>query len=747
MFSVCEFGGHKQGPEDASIDYRNMPIFVEGPMAHVSGNYMTAWNFAADASELAVQRLTVKDHDLSSLIVEPHLVVMTFQVGIDAGLIHGNLHIRTPTNKTVSIATRRRMLAEALRIMHETEAPTERDGALQPVAYVLVGDPNLGKADAEQAIQAFQPCEGQWDTVWQVLETDEKRGGDIVLVKGARALALDLPVGPDKANKGVRNDNHDAIGVELSFAPEGGETFVARRKRAMQQEAQRSTPTAKRQVMGSASRSVRALADQIQTGRGKVCLPSQAPALRDRVPQAVAQIEAAPTRASQPGGASTVSSRPASLPASSGGASQPASPPASQPASSGGGSQRTSSGDASQAAAAASLSPRQEAAAARRSPRQEALIQELHQDMRDFWENRSGGASQPASPPASAGGGSQRTSSGDASQAAAAASLSPWQEAAAARRSPRQEALIQQLDQDMRDFWENRKQGDVGEQLGDILFAKQRYPCPLDVWIVGDSQPGEKEQYVEAVVSKEHVMRQIQKVIELREEWLSQQNLPMDCQMRDHFERKDFLEWAKTLYHQEPFQKDKQANDLAEGGNALRRSRMHSRWGRELQRRLGSASMWQIVSFSGKFDPRFLKKAKQEAAGVGAAQPDARETQRDLKRAAHWAREQLRLGEQLKRKAARGRTLQPFQQVIVAALDSGKLLREANAATELYGCGRIKKEDGSWRDIGPNTGGLTRTVLDNMVLFEESSGDEANEGDANEGDEANEGDPDAPVWT
>ncbi len=221
MFSMCEFGGHKQGLEDASIDYRNMKVFQAGPEAVVSANYMTAWNFAADASGLAVRHLGLENHNLkSSGTAEPHLVVTTFQVGADAGLIQGNLHIRTPTGAKVSICTRKRVLTEALRILEETPAPTDSDGVPQPVAYVLVGDPNLSKEDAEEAVQALQPNDPQWDTVWHVHETTEQRRGDIVLVKGAHAMALDLPVGPDKANKGIRNDQHDAIGVELRFASE-----------------------------------------------------------------------------------------------------------------------------------------------------------------------------------------------------------------------------------------------------------------------------------------------------------------------------------------------------------------------------------------------------------------------------------------------------------------------------------------------------------------------------------------------
>ena len=47
--------------------------------------------------------------------------------------------------------------------------------------------------------------------------------------------------------------------------------------------------------------------------------------------------------------------------------------------------------------------------------------------------------------------------------------------------------------------------------------------------------------------------------------------------------------------------------------------------------------------------------------------------------------------------------------------DSGKLRELANNATEAWGHGRIKKADGTYVDIGPTTGGRTRSFLDHWV--------------------------------
>ena len=98
---------------------------------------------------------------------------------------------------------------------------------------------------------------------------------------------------------------------------------------------------------------------------------------------------------------------------------------------------------------------------------------------------------------------------------------------------------------------------------------------------------------MEAVVSETFVLKQIKEVIELRETWLRQKGLPMDCQMRDGIERREFLDWAKSKYHAEAHQQKLQQEDLkkeksVQGGK-------HSRWNCELQRRLGTSALWQMV--------------------------------------------------------------------------------------------------------------------------------------------------------
>ena len=237
VFSFCELGGHRQGLEAASIDYRDLRMFKEGvgPKASVDENYMTAWNFAADASQLSVQPVGPPTrHSLASdTTVDPQLVVNTFTVGTDTYLIHGNLHIRTPTRITVKVNAKKRIVAEALKRL-EASAPPQRDGASQLVAFVLVGDSNLSQHQGDEAVQGLQPAMGSWNTVWHVHASSFQRSGDILFVKGANAVAFDLPVGVSHPDRGVRKDSHDAFGVELRIlrnpaSPPNEGTRISRR--------------------------------------------------------------------------------------------------------------------------------------------------------------------------------------------------------------------------------------------------------------------------------------------------------------------------------------------------------------------------------------------------------------------------------------------------------------------------------------------------------------------------------------
>ena len=216
------------------------------------------------------------------------------------------------------------------------------------------------------------------------------------------------------------------------------------------------------------------------------------------------------------------------------------------------------------------------------------------------------------------------------------------------------------------------------------------------------------EQHVEAVVSNHFVLNQIKEVIELRETWLRQNNLPMNCQMGDKIEQADFLLWAKKQFHTEEYQQKLQQKDFERGGNSKKQSGMHSRWSSDLQRRLGTSQLWEMVSFTGRFDASFLQP-----------EPTA-----DLTRQAQQARDALRWAERLESRKVAGRMQLTSQQLrILEDLDDGTLHAAANEATRKSGWGRIKHPDGTFVDIAPHNDGLVRTVLDKVVPNDESLDD------------------------
>ena len=552
IMNLCEVGSHQEGFKAAGIQPGDMQICEgkDAPTLDVTENYLTAYGFDADATTTRFgvrETVRKKTYKLTSQTAEPLLVVHSFENHMGALLTLGNLHIRTPHGATVTIKTRRRLVVEALKKL-ESDAPSH--SGTQPSVLVLLGDCNLSPDQAEEATQQVQPEDrlANWQTVWQVHATTEALSGDLMFVKGAHAQSFDLPFGHSHRDHGVRNNCHDAIGIEL-----------------------------------------------------RVPLDSEPP-----------------RRHARP---------------------------------------RQDDGDSSQPA-------------------------------RD-----DGDASEPAR---DGGGGPQPARAADAMTRGACV-----------------------VEAQIRQFWDSRgEEGALVQReianLRPLLFRKKKHPVRRDLWFPGSDGPGE-EQHVEAVVSETFVLNQIKEVIELRETWLQENDLPMDFVMRDNLERKDFLQYAKGLYHAEHDQQTRQKDDLDKGGAEKVRRGKHSRWHRELQRRLGSPALWNMVSFTGRFDENFL----QTIHATVVPRPEPR---KDLTRLAQRARDHLRWGQRLHRQFLKGKktkkdfTLEENQ--MIRSYADGHLLDAANEATLASGWGRIKNFDGSFKDINPVGGGIVRTVLDKIELDE-----------------------------
>ena len=124
-----------------------------------------------------------------------------------------------------------------------------------------------------------------------------------------------------------------------------------------------------------------------------------------------------------------------------------------------------------------------------------------------------------------------------------------------------------------------------------------------------------------AVVSEDYALQQLKKVIDLREAWLQQQNVLMNCKMHDKERRPQFLEWAKKQYRSEGGQLLRQAEGRSQIGQRQAVASTNQWWSREQQRMLGSPALWHFISFDGRFDAQFLTLVDEEA---NASQPGAR---------------------------------------------------------------------------------------------------------------------------
>jgi hypothetical protein len=273
------------------------------------------------------------------------------------------------------------------------------------------------------------------------------------------------------------------------------------------------------------------------------------------------------------------------------------------------------------------------------------------------------------------------------------------------------------------EFWVNRENSEEvfqeQDQLRRLMFPKKKHAVPEDYWIPGAAPEGET-QFVEAVVSNEYVLQQLKEVVMKREAWLTKHNLPMDYFMRNGLglERGRFVKDCKLEYEAEPhqvYQQERDAQNPVYKKDRVRQG-MHSRWGAEMQRRLGSKTLWELVSFTGQFSVEFLTPAAQ-AMNAGAPQPDVNVTNSQRLRAhALQCRADLRYATSLAFQRASGRKIfGAWEWQLLQDFDSDQLRMQSNDATKAHGHGRIKHANGTHTDIGSAIGGLTRTILDNWV--------------------------------
>ena len=132
------------------------------------------------------------------------------------------------------------------------------------------------------------------------------------------------------------------------------------------------------------------------------------------------------------------------------------------------------------------------------------------------------------------------------------------------------------------------------ESLGKIMFATEQV-------IVGSVQ--------------NNVLQKLKETLELRREYLNKAGMEEDKILETDKERRDFLQFAKKKFHEQPEQVEKQRKDIEAAmgrpdATRFLHNRKHSRWGCEMQRRCGCKGLWEVVSFTGQVNYRVLRRCR-----------------------------------------------------------------------------------------------------------------------------------------
>ena len=181
---------------------------------------------------------------------------------------------------------------------------------------------------------------------------------------------------------------------------------------------------------------------------------------------------------------------------------------------------------------------------------------------------------------------------------------------------------------EIEEFWSKYDPAGViykeAEKIGELMFAKRKVP-------EGSVQ--------------DNVLQKLKETLELRHEYLNKAGMEEDEILVTDQERRDFLQFAKKKFHEQPEQVEKQRIDQKmsmEQRDPMRflHNRRHSRWGCYMQRLCGTKGYWEVVSFTGQVKYSLLSEVKHTPTPV----PDT-----ILKDKARHARANFRLAARLKK--------------------------------------------------------------------------------------------------
>ena len=87
----------------------------------------------------------------------------------------------------------------------------------QAVVCILCGDTNLDQ-NAADAVCQIEKGEQDFNSSWHAVAGPNGLSGDVLWVKGAETESFDITIGRSyPADRGMRNDSHDAFGIRMSM--------------------------------------------------------------------------------------------------------------------------------------------------------------------------------------------------------------------------------------------------------------------------------------------------------------------------------------------------------------------------------------------------------------------------------------------------------------------------------------------------------------------------------------------------
>ena len=275
----------------------------------------------------------------------------------------------------------------------------------------------------------------------------------------------------------------------------------------------------------------------------------------------------------------------------------------------------------------------------------------------------------------------------------------------------------------------------VLERMQKIIFKKVKKVHSSDIWhpdrvTQPEEEEGNEEEKEEeeeeqeeeeesggnhhlVMVSKEYTAVLIKATLVRREDYLRKKGLPLEYNMYDDEPNvlKPFLEEVRTEYESEAHQRKLQERDHRRKKDGTSKRSVHAgrrrRWAREMQRRCGSKLFWELVSFTGKWDPdwfEILIDRDAEAASKEEENKKKQAEQKALTRAAIEARASFRYAKHLNRRY-QNQMWEEFtcgQQTLLRKFWNDDLRREKNEATMKSTNGRLVAQNGFYMDIGGN---------------------------------------------